>query len=285
MKKFIMSILILSISIAVFAQESEKIYLWPDKVPGETEAKQEPILSDNTSRNVIRLKSVTNPALVVFKPEAAKNNGVGIIVCPGGAYQILAIDLEGYEIAKWLNNLGYTAFVLQYRVPNKRAGALNDVQRAMRIVRSQADIWGLNPDKLGVLGFSAGGSLSARASTNYDIKTYEAVDEKDAISCKPNFSVLIYPAYLDLGKHRALTPELTIDKNTPPMFIFATADDRTYGNGALVMATALRDQKVPVELHMLPTGGHGYGLREGNIAGETWPSLAEIWLSKTIQTK
>jgi len=284
MKKFIMSILILSISTAVFAQESEKIYLWPDKVPGETEAKQEPIISANNSRNVTRIQSVTNPALVVFKPEASKNNGLGIVVCPGGGYQILAIDLEGYEIAKWLNNLGYTAFVLQYRVPNKRVGALNDVQRAMRIVRSNAENWGVNPDKLGVLGFSAGGSLSARASTNYNVKTYEAVDEMDMISCKPNFSVLIYPAYLDLGENRTLTPELTIDKNTPAMFIFATADDN-YGNSALVMTTALRDQKVPVELHMLATGGHGYGLREGNVAAETWPSLAEIWLSKTVQTK
>ena len=274
MKKFIMSILILSISTAVFAQESEKIYLWPDKVPGETEAKQEPIISDNNSRNVTRIQSVTNPALVVFKPEASKNNGIGIVVCPGGGYQILAIDLEGYEIA----------FVLQYRVPNERVGALNDVQRAMRIVRSNAENWGVNPDKLGVLGFSAGGSLSARASTNYNVKTYEAVDEMDMISCKPNFSVLIYPAYLDLGENRTLTPELTIDKNTPAMFIFATADDN-YGNSALVMTTALRDQKVPVELHMLATGGHGYGLREGNVAAETWPSLAEIWLSKTVQTK
>jgi acetyl esterase/lipase len=258
------------------------MYLWPNQVPGETEAKQEPILSDDTSRNVTRIKSVTNPAMVVFKPKASKNNGVGIIVCPGGAYQILAIDLEGYEVARWLNELGYTAFVLQYRVPKKREGALNDVQRAIRIVRSQADTRALDPNKIGVLGFSAGGSLSARASTNYNIETYKAVDDLDTISSKPNFATLIYPAYLDLGEHRSLSPELKVDKHTPPMFIFTTADDHNYANGSLVMAGALRDEQVPVELHMLATGGHGYGLRAGNPAADAWPTLLENWFDKTI---
>ncbi len=279
-----MSIVVLTLSTIMSAQKTEIIYLWPDKIPGQVEEKHEPIESNDTSRNVTRLKSVTNPALIVYKPTASMNNGTGIIVCPGGGYGILAIDLEGYEIAEWLSSLGYTAFVLQYRVPNKRAGALNDVQRAMRLVRSNADTWNLDPEKLGILGFSAGGSLSARASTNYNIKTYQPLDDIDKISCKPNFAVLIYPAYLDKGENRSLTPELTIDSDTPPMFIFGTADD-SHGNSALVMSTALRDHNIPVELHFLPTGGHGYGLRAGNIAAETWPSLAENWLNKTVLSK
>jgi acetyl esterase/lipase len=202
-----------------------------------------------------------------------------VIVCPGGGYSILAIDKEGYEIAEWLNTLGFSAFVLQYRVPKKQEGALQDAQRAIRIVRSNAKKWGLNPDKIGIMGFSAGGSLSARASTMYNVKTYDAVDKSDALSCKPDFALLIYPAYLDRGENRSLTPELDVNSETPPTFIFQTADDRL-ANSALVYAQALRDAKVPVELHLLPEGGHGYGMRSGIDAAETWPKLAGKWLKK-----
>lgn len=129
------------------------------------------------------------------------------------------------------------------------------------------------------MGFSAGGSLSARAATRYGEKLYEPVDETDGLSAKPDFALLIYPAYLDEGKGKSLTPELKVDGETPPMFVFQTADD-PFGNSSLVMAGALRDQKVPVELHLLPEGGHGYGLRTGNLAAETWPGLAANWLKK-----
>lgn len=264
-----------------FAQTKDTIYLWPGKVPGESEPKHDPLQTSNTRGNVIRLTDVTNPALIVFEPDASINNGTGIIVCPGGGYNILAIDLEGYEVAEWLNKLGFTAFVLQYRVPNKKEGALNDIQRAIRVVRNSVASWNLNPDKLGVLGFSAGGSLCARASTRFNINSYNTIDSIDLTSCRPDYSILIYPAYLDKGENRSLTPELLIDNNTPPMFIFGTADDR-FGNSSLVMAAALRDNNIPVELHLLPSGGHGYGLRPGNIAAETWPLLAETWLKKIL---
>jgi len=259
------------------AQNEEVIYLWPDTVPGETEAKHEPEKSENTDGNVIRLTNVTNPFLSVFKPDSINNNEIGIIVCPGGGYNILAADLEGYEIAEWLNTLGYTAFVLHYRVPQKQEGALNDIQRAIRIVRSKTKKFGLNSDNIGVMGFSAGGSLCARASTRFTEDTYQKTDKIDDLSSRPDFSLLIYPAYLDKGVNKSITPELTITKNTPPFFIFATADD-FYGNSALVMAGALRDAKVPVDLHFLNNGGHGYGLRSGNLAAETWPNLAKGWL-------
>ena len=274
-------ILVMFFSLINYAQSIDTIYVWPDNVPGEKEAKHEAVITPNTDGNITRLTDVTNPILTVYTPETSLNNGAGVIICPGGGYKILAIDLEGYEIAEWLSKLGYTAFVLEYRVPDKQVGALNDIQRALRLVRSKADIWKLNPDKLGVLGFSAGGSLAARASTLYKEDSYLAADEIDAISCKPDFSLLIYPAYLDKGENRTLTPELLVDKNTPPMFIFSTADDK-YSNSALVITTSLRDAKVPVELHLLAEGGHGYGLRPGNIAGETWPNLAEIWLKNII---
>ena len=134
------------------------------------------------------------------------------------------------------------------------------------------------------MGFSAGGSLSARASTLFDRNTYPKVDDADNLSCRPDFALLIYPAYLDNGENRTLTPELAVNEQTPPMYLFATADDK-HGTSALVFAGALRDNKVPVELHLLPEGGHGYGLRPGNAAAETWPKLAEKWLEKLFSNE
>ena len=284
MKLFFTLVLMLSFTAINDAQTRDTIYLWPDKVPGEPEAKHDPIQTPDTTGHVIRLTDITNPAVIVFEPKASINNGAGIIVCPGGAYRILAMDKEGYEVAEWLNNLGFTAFVLQYRVPNKQKEALYDIQRAIKVIRSKALAWNLTTSKLGVLGFSAGGSLCARASTRFMQETYGKMDSIDSISCRPNFAALIYPAYLDKGENRSITPELLVDHNTPPMFIFGTSDD-VVGNSSLVMATALRDNKVPVELHLLPEGGHGYGLRPGNIAAETWPLLAEIWLKKVVLDK
>lgn len=278
MKIFITNIILIFFVFGSSAQHKVIIKLWPGKVPGETEAKHEPVKTDNTSGNVTRITNITDPAMIVFPAAENNNNGAGIVVCPGGGYSILAIDKEGYEIAEWLNKLGFTAAVLQYRVPKKQEGALQDVQRAIRILRSRAEQWNIDPDKLGVMGFSAGGSLSARASTLYDKKTYPEIDEKDKLSCRPDFALLIYPAYLDQGENRSITPELKVDSNTPPAFIFQTADDRL-GNSALVYATALRDANVPVELHLVPKGGHGYGMRPGNPAAEVWPELAEKWLN------
>ncbi|MDT0552694.1 alpha/beta hydrolase [Urechidicola vernalis] len=260
----------------------EVIELWPNKVPGENEVKKASTQTNNTKNNVKRLTDVTNPHLTIFHPNESNKNGASVIICPGGGYQILAIDLEGYEIAEWLTSLGFTAFVLEYRVPQKQEGALMDIQRALRIVRNNATEWKLDSDQIGILGFSAGASLSARISTNFNKKLYPFVDTADKHSAKPNFSVLVYPAYLDKGPNNTLTPELTLDKNTPPMFIFATADD-PFANSALVMASALRSNKTPVELHLYAKGGHGYGLRPGNEAAEKWPVLAEDWFTKILK--
>lgn len=277
MKHICCFILLFMTGIPAFSQ----IHIWPDKVPGETGAKQAATPTSDKSNNVVRLTNVTDPTLEVFKPEG-KGNGAAVVICPGGGYRILAINLEGYEIAKWLTKLGYTAFVLQYRVPDKQEGALQDVQRAIRLVRNGAKQWNINPEKVGVMGFSAGASLSARISTLYDKESYTKIDAADNESSRPAFTLLVYPAYLDQGANRSITPELAINAKTPPMFVFATADD-TYGNSALVMAGALRDAKVPVELHFYAKGGHGYGLRTGNNAGEVWPVLAEKWLQQTIR--
>ena len=263
---------------------NDVIYLWPGKVPGELKEKQKLTFEPSKNDNVTRISEVTNPAIEVFPSDPAKRNGAAVIICPGGGYRILAYDLEGTEVAAWLNKSGFTAFVLQYRVPDKKEGALQDVQRALRVIRNDASKWGIDPDKIGVMGFSAGASLSARASTLFNKQTYTPVDKADSLSCRPAFTMLIYPAYLDQGTDHTLTPELQLSKEVPPMYIFQTADDQ-HANSALVMAGALRDAKLSVELHLLPEGGHGYGLRPTKVAGETWPMLAEKWLSATLQKK
>ena len=282
--KTLFTFIFMMISLTTFSQNNNLIYLWPGKVPGELKEKQPPVIVASNNDNILRFSEVTNPALEVFLPDQANKNGSAVIVCPGGGYQILAYDLEGTEIAAWLNKLGVTAFVLQYRIPDKKEGALQDVQRAIRIVRDNSKKWNIDPNKIGVMGFSAGGSLSARASTLFNIKTYSPADITDSLSCKPSFTMLIYPAYLDQGPNLTLTPELKLSNEVSPVFIFQTEDD-PYGNSALVFAAALRNSKLSVELHMLAAGGHGYGLRSGKVAAETWPVLAEKWLKNVLNLK
>ena len=227
----------------------------------------------------MRIREVTNPLLEIYEAPVKKGMAnTAIIICPGGGYSILAYDLEGREIASWLNSIGITAFVLQYRVPQNRTGALQDAQRAIRIVRSRAAEFGINPSRIGIMGFSAGGSLSARLSCQYKNTLYPFIDKVDSVSANPDFSILIYPAYLDEGKDLSLSPDLNLDSTMSPFFIFQTADD-PYGNSALVMTTALRNKKIPVELHIYPSGGHGYGLRPGKVASVTWPVLLSNWLN------
>ena len=216
---------------------------------------------------------VSNPTLEAFTPDPAKSNGKAVVVCPGGGYVMLAYEKEGQEIAQWLSSLGYNAYVLSYRVPNNRLGALQDVQRAIRLVRSNG------AKKVGVIGFSAGASLSCRACTRWNEPAYEAnpKDKADTLSCRPDFGILIYPAYLDEGENHTLTPELTVTKDTPPIFVFGTEDDVKYsGPSTPVIMDAMQRAGVPIEVHYLTKGGHGYGMRRG--AGLIWPTLAEQWM-------
>lgn len=254
-----------------WAQESER-NIWPDKRPAEVVLKKGKMKQEMGDDDILRIQQMPVPTLQKF-PVVKSPKGKVVIVCPGGGYQILAVNHEGTEIAQWLNALGYTAYVLRYRVPDNREGALQDVQRAIRIARAE------NPGKqVGVMGFSAGASLTARAATQFQLPSYTATDETDTQSARPDFAALIYPAYMDEGEHHTLTPELTITEQTPPFFVFQTADD-PYGNSALVISQALRNHKIPVQLHIYEKGGHGYGLR-ANLAeaASKWPKLMEEWL-------
>lgn len=254
-----------------WAQESER-NIWPDKRPAEVVLKKGKMKQEMGDDDILRIQQMPVPTLQKF-PVVKSPKGKVVVICPGGGYQILAVNHEGTEIAQWLNALGYTAYVLRYRVPDNREGALQDVQRAIRIARAE------NPGKqVGVMGFSAGASLTARAATRFQSPSYTATDETDTQSARPDFAALIYPAYMDEGEHHTLTPELTITEQTPPFFVFQTADDR-YGNSALVISQALRNHKIPVQLHIYEKGGHGYGLR-ANLAeaASKWPKLMEEWL-------
>lgn len=264
--------------------------LWPGRPPGETKVLDaEKDLSKPkdglvAGKEVIRLGNVSTPTLQVFSPSADKNTGAAVLVCPGGGYHILAMDLEGTEVCEWLNSLGVTAVLLKYRVPRRDGTSeglapIQDAQRALGLTRSHAKEWGIRPDRIGVMGFSAGGHLSARLSNQFNERHYPQVDESDRVSCRPDFVMLIYPAYLtDKDKGDQLRPEMPVSSNTPPTFISISQDDPVRVENALHYSLALQAAKVPMELHVYPTGGHGYGLRRTEAAVTTWPDRAADWL-------
>ncbi|KAF0180009.1 MAG: xylanase [Limisphaerales bacterium] len=264
--------------------------LWPKQVPGETaplgEEKDTSTEKSNkvAGKPLIRLGNVSQPTLTVFRPAKDKDTGAAVIVCPGGGYNILAYDLEGSEICEWLNSIGVTGVLLKYRVPKrpgleKHTAALQDAQRAVGLVRSRATELGLDPKRIGILGFSAGGHLAATACNNYEKRTYEPVDDADKISCRPDFAILIYPAYLTVKEQGdKVSPELPVTANTPQTFLVMTQDDGVRVESALFYYLALKQVKVPAELHLYPTGGHGYGLRPSAHGVTTWPKRAAEWM-------
>jgi len=266
------------------------IKIWPKEVPGETAPiGEEKDTSDEKSRkvagkHVTRLGNVSQPTITVYRPAKDKDTGAAVIVCPGGGYSILAYDLEGSEICEWLNSLGVTGVLLKYRVPKrpgleKHTAALQDAQRAVGLVRSRAAEWGIDPQRIGILGFSAGGHLAAASCNNYDKRTYEPVDDADKVSCRPDFAVLVYPAYLTVKEQGdKIAPELPITANSPQTFLVMTQDDGVRVESALFYYLALKQAKVPAELHLYPTGGHGYGLRPSEHGVSTWPQRAAEWM-------
>lgn len=255
------------------------IPVWPEgKVP--LKASDTPERTVPSQDNIIRVTDVNAPTLTVCPaPDTGKPNPA-VLICPGGGYSILAWDLEGTEIAQWLNTLGHTAFILKYRVPNnQRDAALCDAQRALGLIRSQAAALNINPARLGILGFSAGAHLAARTSTDFAKRHYAPLDDADALPSRPDFSLIIYPAYLFRDGY-TLAPEIPVTANTPPAFILQAQDDKPYVDSSLAYYIALKSAGVPAALHLLPDGGHGYGLRPRGKSTDVWGSLAEAWLKR-----
>lgn len=274
------------------AAEPAAIPLWPGTPPDETKALppeadeftpgKDPLIA---GRPIIRLGNVSTPTITIYRPDPAKDTGATVVVCPGGGYYILAMDLEGTEVCAWLNSLGVTGVLLKYRVPGREgreryAAALQDAQRAVGLVRQRAPELGLDPKRIGILGFSAGAHLSAALDVSAGKRTYAAIDAADAVSCRPDFSVLIYPGGLEnRGEGGGVRPEVAPAKGrTPPTFIAMAEDDPVRVESALAYYLALKQAGVPAEMHLYPTGGHGYGLRRTADDVTTWPDRVADWL-------
>jgi len=276
-----------------------QIPIWPgaapdlQPVPGpEIATVSEKLLAGKPATAVT---NVTRPTMTVYAP-TGKNTGAAVVVIPGGGFQILAIDFEGTDVCDWLTTRGITCVLLKYRVPSipyvwkcdcrphnfaLSVPSLQDAQRTMRLVRFHAAQWHVDPHKIGVLGFSAGGFLVAEISTNFDRHLYEPVDSADKQSARPDFAMPIYPGHLTSGDGK-LNANVPVTGKTPPTFLVQAEDDYVDGvDQALVYYTALAKAKVPAEMHLYAHGGHAFGLRPTRFPISGWPVLADAWL-KTI---
>jgi acetyl esterase/lipase len=266
------------------------IELWPGVVPGEKqeigEEQDTTKPTDNliAGKPVIRLGNVSKPTITIYPAPADRNNGGAVLVCPGGGYYILALDLEGTEVCQWLNSIGMTGILLKYRVPQrgtseKFRAPLQDAQRALGLVRYRAKEWGIDPTRIGALGFSAGGHLAAVLGNRYENREYQAIDDADKLSCRPDFTILVYPGGLTVKEQGdAIAPEVSPTGKTPPTFLAMAQDDPVRVENALFYAEALKKAHVPFELHVYPSGGHGYGLRPSKDEVTTWPQRASDWM-------
>ena len=272
------------------AAEPVTINVWPGKPPGET--KELALEADQTKpedkliagRRIIKLGNVSTPQITVYRPTPDKDTGASVVICPGGGHHILAYDLEGTEVATWLNEIGVTGIVLKCRVPfrdpEKRwQAAVQDAQRAMSLVRSKSAEWKLDPKRMGILGFSAGGQVAGLVSIFNEQRQYEPVDDVDQFSCRPDFAVLIYPGGFEEKGQPKLRDEVKVTKESPPMFFVHAYDDGVTVLNTLLLATELKKVGVSAEVHVYATGGHGYGLRhvEGQPVTD-WPKPCEAWM-------
>lgn len=278
--------------------------LWPEpaKDSGRPEVKETVQDIGHPGAPDRRYRNITQPQLEVFRAE--NPNGTGVLIMPGGGYWYVVMDMEGCDIARWFNSIGVTAFVLKYRLPNTTAFRfgpeipLADAQRALRLARSRAAEFDVRPDRIGALGFSAGGHLASALGTHFDAGNSIAMDAVERVSCRPDFLLLGYPVIsMDekithagsrnelLGKNplpelvRRFSNELQVTSNTPPVFLFCASDDKTVNSeNSIRFYQAARAADVPAELHIFEWGGHGFGMRHGNRAAALWPGLCESWL-------
>jgi len=285
--------------VGILIAQSETFPIWPNQIPNAIENVDYKEVEEIKDGKLIRVSKVSIPTLSVFLPDENNSNGTTIVICPGGGYSHLAMEKEGFKVAQWLNTLGITAFVLKYRLPsdeimeNKSIGPLQDAQEAIRLVRKNALKWDINPEKIGIMGFSAGGHLASTVSTHYDNEVYPHED----ISAKPNFSILIYPVISmdDKTTHKGsktnllgdspsqefiekFSNEKQIDTLSPPTFIIHATDDKAVlAENSINYYLALKTNNVPAELHLYEKGGHGFGLGV-NFTSLYWTVQCEQWL-------
>lgn len=300
MKKLLICLLIISIIIPVVAQ-NQVLPLWKADPPNYRETGEVTIWDTS---DIVRVRNVQKPDIAVFLPSRRNATGEAVVICPGGGYGILAYDWEGSDIARWLNSRGIAAFVLKYRLPGSASNIvphkspLMDAQRAMRLVRSNAAKWNLHPGKIGVMGFSAGGHLASTLSTHYDEGDPSSADPVERVSCRPDFSVLVYPviSFTEEFKHsgsrnnllgedadellvKQYSNELQVTEDTPPAILIHSDDDTAVPvENSIAYYKALRANQVSSELHIYPYGGHGYSLAIGQGHLSTWPDRVIEWI-------
>ena len=279
------AIMTISSVVADDAHQPEEFPIWPSGVPDEPGNIRERKKDGEMGKDgTFRIPFVDTPTITWYPAPRDTANGACVVVCPGGGYNILAWNLEGTEVAEWLNTIGVSAAVLKYRVPrrdkkNPHPWPLQDVQRAIRLVRSQADTRKIDPTRIGLLGFSAGGHLAVMAGTHWNERSYVQVDDADKASARPDFLIPIYPAYLnDKEQPGKLSSLVHVTKETPPAFIAITHDDADRALYAALFYAALKQNEVSGEIHIYSKGGHGYGLRPSDHPVHTWPQRCAEWL-------
>ncbi|MDQ5979844.1 MAG: Alpha/beta hydrolase [Verrucomicrobiota bacterium] len=278
MKRFIPALLLLqsvAISLPASAPTPEVVPIWANGTPGTEGKRDRPEKTVPSPKNdYLRVSQIHHPSLTVHLPPAEQATGTGVLILPGGGYQFLSIDLEGSEIASWFTERGIAAFVVKYRLPREPDStytmddALADTQRAIRLVRSRASDWGLRPDRIGILGFSAGGRLAADAGLRFQDGQPSATDPLHRVSSRPDFQILVY----------GFTAPDAIPANTPPTFLICTSDDGDKPRQAIALYSALLTNKVPTELHLYGRGGHAYGMRNLGQPVHSWNQRLADWL-------
>jgi acetyl esterase/lipase len=233
------------------------------------------------------ITDVTRPTLTIYRPAKDKDTGTAMLICPGGGYWDLYWQLEGEEVAGWLNSIGVTGIILKYRVPRRpdepkeqpARRPLQDAQRAVSLVRSKARGWGIDPQRIGIVGFSAGGHLAMATATNFEKRTYALIDDIDNISCRPDFAILVYPGYLKAKDKDELAPGLRIPAGTPPVFLaHGGADIISPPEHSVLMYLALRRAGIPAELHVYAMAAHDFGVRPSEHPCSTWTESCAAWL-------
>ena len=289
---FLTAGIFLNLPLSAISQETARpeLEIWPKgKLPaGSTTFSKEQVDRLKARQTEERLTYIQNPTLTVYQPDPDKATGAAVVICPGGGYNILAIKKEGYELAEWFNSIGVTAFVLKYRIPRRTDQIhwepMQDVQRSIRLVRHQAAKWKIDPNRIGVLGFSAGGHLTLMSGLQSGTKCYAPVDEADQASAAPNFICPIYAAYMGDGYKdnvAELGELITVSPEAPPTFMAVTLDDAMRGAQAALLLVELKKANVPSELHVYAKGGHGYGIRDSEKPVSTWHHRLEEWLKST----
>jgi acetyl esterase/lipase len=281
---------------AVAADNPLVVELWSGKAPNETGniGAEKFRMSPKLDRKQVEVTeptrmvtNVTKPTITIYRPAKDKDTGTALLICPGGGYWNLYWQLEGEEVAAWLNSLGVTGIILKYRVP-RRPGEpkgeparlpLQDAQRAVSLVRSKAKEWGINPARIGMVGFSAGGHLAIATATSFDKRSYEPIDDVDKVSCRPDFAILVYPGYLKAKDKDELAPGLSIPAGAPPVFLAHGGDDIVSSpEHSVVLYLALKRAGVPAELHVYAGAAHDFGVRPSEHPCSAWTHFCANWL-------